>query len=79
MPIEKTQTRRWREPPSQDEPDWLDDTMTPAELIFALEHLNFTPQSSTRGSHGLRRCVISLDKGVRDYLIAAVAARHNGK
>jgi len=47
--------------------------MTPADLIWILKHLPF-PDKHPRAP----QCLISLDKGVRDYLVTAVTARHGG-
>ena len=57
-------------------PDTLDQYMTASDLIWALEHLNFTPQSSTHGATGVRHCLVSLDKHVARYLIDSLRARH---
>jgi hypothetical protein len=52
-------------------PDFLDQNMTPADIVDALAHLRF------RKNDGFGK--IEVDRGVRDYLVAAVQARTNGR
>jgi hypothetical protein len=46
------------------EPDILDESMTRADLMFALEHLHF-------GRDDLGR--LQIDRGVRDFLVRSIA------
>jgi hypothetical protein len=48
-------------------PDFLDQSMRPADIVDTLVHLRF------RAVDGFGK--IEIDRGVRDYLLAAVRAR----
>jgi hypothetical protein len=48
-------------------PEWLDADMTPGDILDTLARLQF------RARDGL--CLLEIDRGARDYLIAAVKAR----
>jgi hypothetical protein len=50
-----------------DQPDALDADMTPREVAEVLAGLRFNRHSG--------ECIISIDKGARDYILAAVTAR----
>ena len=50
-------------------PTMLDADMTRAELVWSLEHLTFSSDSFT--DHR-RLATLSIDRGVRDYLLAAI-------
>jgi hypothetical protein len=60
--------------PRDDDPGSLTDDMTQADLVEVLQRLPFPrllhgrPPDSTQGT-------ISLDRGVRDYLIAAIRGK----
>src|SRR5215472_14247627 len=61
------------------QPDALDDSVTPADLIWILRHPPFPDIHPVTGrAPRVAQCLISLDKGVRDYLVTAVTARHGG-
>jgi hypothetical protein len=61
--------------PTKDAPEVLSDDMRVSDLIEILEQLPF-PRQTTRGRPaGPTHCLISLDRGVRDYLIAAIKPR----
>jgi hypothetical protein len=49
--------------PTKDEPEVLDADMKVADLVEVLERLPFARE---------RRCLVSLDRGVRDYLLRAI-------
>jgi hypothetical protein len=51
------------------EPDVLDGSMTPSDLVFALEHLHFGRNRNALGA-------LRIDRQVRDFLVAAL--RRNG-
>jgi hypothetical protein len=48
-------------------PNYLDQNMTAADIVDTLTHLRF------RKGDGF--CKLEVDRGVRDYLVAAVQAR----
>jgi hypothetical protein len=54
--------------------EFVDADMTPRDIIDVLGRLPFRRLSGS-GRHGDRRVAITIDQGVRDYLIAAVTAR----
>jgi len=56
-------------PRDQMDLDWLDGTMTPSDIVAILKQLKF--------EHG--KATLQMDRPARDYLIAAVTARHGSK
>jgi hypothetical protein len=56
-------------PPRKDAAETLDEDMKVSDLIEMLERLPFA-RPTTRG-----RCLVSLDRGVRDYLLRAIRPR----
>ena len=61
--------------PKDDDPEALTDDMTAVDLVEVLQRLPFP--SSAAGGRPARptQCTISLDRGVRDYLVAAIEPR----
>jgi hypothetical protein len=61
--------------PKDSDPEALTDDMKVADLIEVLERLPF-PRPNARGRPtGSIHCLISLDRGVRDYLVSAIKPR----
>jgi hypothetical protein len=65
---ERQKMRHWADADIVSPPDFLTDDMRVSDLIEILEHLPF------RRNHGAGRieCTISIDRGVRDYLVRAI-------
>jgi hypothetical protein len=62
--------------PKDDDPEALTDDMTAADLVDVLQRLPFPRASTGRGRPtSPAHCTISLDRGVRDYLVAAIKPR----
>jgi hypothetical protein len=49
------------------EPDVADQDMTPRDLVWVLQNLPFSNRSNAA------LCTLRLDRGVRDYLVRAIA------
>jgi hypothetical protein len=62
-------------PPPPDAAETLDQNMTPADLIAALERLPFRRAGDMGRPSDAKRCLIAIDEGVRDYLISALSRR----
>jgi hypothetical protein len=61
--------------PKDNDPEVLGDDMRVSDLIEILERLPF-PRQTTRGRPvGPTLCLVSLDRGVRDYLVSAIRPR----
>ena len=60
----------------KDASEVLDADMPPSDLVEVLERLPFVRSHPATGhTSGPTRCVVNIDRGVRDYPIAAVVAR----
>jgi hypothetical protein len=59
--------KRKRSKLAGDDAEALDDRMTPSDLIWILERLRFADG----------QCRLSIDKGIRDYLVQALQDRRH--
>jgi hypothetical protein len=53
--------------PTRTIPEQLDSDMTPADLIAVLQRLPFRDTGTVGRPSDASQCVISIDRGVRDY------------
>jgi hypothetical protein len=65
---ERQKVRHWTDADVISPPDYLTDDMRVSDLIEILEHLPFKRNQSA----GRLDCTITIDQGVRDYLVRAI-------